>query len=447
MRCNIGNPQALGQRPLSFVRQTLSLVMNPELLEDKVYAPDVRERAMEYLRSVPSAGAYSDSQGIGLVRQHVAEFIAARDGFPASADDIFLTDGASAGVKALLQLLIRGPHDAVIAPVPQYPLYSATTTLYNGTLAPYYLDEAASWGVTEAELEMALKRTAAQGATARALVVINPGNPTGQSLPKAVVEKILLFCAANNLVLMADEVYQENVYGDAPAFVSFKRALSELKAKGEAGDAASKEAAALVQLISFHSTSKGFIGECGLRGGYFELQNVPADVRTQLTKLASISLCSNTIGQFATGLMVRPPQNGDASYETYSHERAAILSSMAARAKLIANALNELPGLACNAAEGAMYLFPRVLLPPRAVEAASAAGFAQADEWYAIKLLESTGLVVVPGSGFGQADGTYHFRTTFLPQKDDLEIVLPKLASFQKAFMAQYAGGDTKDEV
>jgi len=386
---------------------------------------------------VPSAGAYSDSQGIQLVREHVADFISKRDGHPASARDIFLTDGASAGVKALMQMLMRGPHDAVIAPVPQYPLYSATTTLLNGTLSPYYLDESAAWGVTEAELNAALVRATAKGASARALVVINPGNPTGQSLPKPVVVKILEFCAMHGLVLMADEVYQENVYGNAPKFTSFKQALAEVTAKGAPW-------AQHAQLVSFHSTSKGFIGECGLRGGYFELQNVPDDVRAQLTKLASISLCSNVVGQFAAGLMVKPPQEGEASFTTYAAERAGILASMFSRAKLIAEALNKLPGLSCNAAEGAMYLFPRIHLPAKAIAAAEAEGMV-ADEWYCIRLLEATGLVVVPGSGYGQEDGSFHFRTTFLPQKDDLEVVLPKLADFQTKFMKEYAS--EKDEV
>jgi alanine transaminase len=369
----------------------------------------------------------------------VAEFISARDGYPASPDDIFLTDGASAGVKAMCNLLIRGPQDAVIAPVPQYPLYSATASMLDGTLVPYYLDEAAAWGVTEEELQAALARATAQGATARALVVINPGNPTGQSLPAAVIHRIMAFAAEHSLVLMADEVYQENVYGGAPAFCSFKKALSELRAKGDAGDAAAAATAAAVQLVSFHSTSKGFIGECGLRGGYFELQGVPHDVRAQITKLASVSLCSNVVGQFTTGLMLKPPVEGEPSYATYAAERAGILGGMASRAKRIADALNELPGLSCNAAEGAMYLFPRVALPPKAIEAAAAAGIAAPDEWYCLKLLEATGLVVVPGSGFGQADGTFHFRTTFLPPDDALRVVLPKLADFHNGLMAEYA--------
>jgi len=448
VRCNIGNPQALGQKPLSFVRQTLSLIMNPDLMDEKavseLYPSDVLARARAYLGAVPSVGAYSDSQGVKLVREHVADFISARDGYPASAKDIFLTDGASAGVKGLMSVLIRGPHDAVIAPVPQYPLYSATTTMLNGTLAGYYLDEEAAWGVTAAELQAALERASAQGATARALVVINPGNPTGQSLPEAVIANILAFCAKHALVVMADEVYQENVYGGAPKFVSFKKVLAKLAAAGKAGDAEAATIAARTQLVSFHSTSKGFIGECGLRGGYFELQNVPDDVRAQLTKLASVSLCSNVVGQFATGLMVKPPAVGEASHAMYADERAAILESLYTRARLIADALNALPGLSCNAAEGAMYLFPRIHLPKAALAAAAAAGMV-GDEWYCIKLLEATGLVVVPGSGFRQVEGTYHFRTTFLPQQSDLDVVLPKLAAFQSEFMAEYAGG--KDEV
>jgi len=438
VKCNIGNPQALGQKPLTFVRQTLSLLMNPALLDmDLGYPADVIERAKAYIAAVPSVGAYSDSQGVKLVRTHVASFIAARDGFPASADDIYLTDGASAGVKALMTLLIRGAHDAVLVPVPQYPLYSATTTILNGTLAPYYLDESASWGVHLDELKRAHADAKAKGATARALVVINPGNPTGQSLPQAAIEAILAFAASEGLLVMADEVYQENVYGDAPKFSSFKKALARLRAKGEAGDADAADLASKAQVISFHSTSKGFIGECGLRGGYFELQNIAAEVRAQITKLASISLCSNLVGQFATGLMVKPPAVGEPSGEVYAAERKAILDSMFSRAKRIAAALNKLPGISCNAAEGAMYLFPNVAIPPKAIALANAAGMAP-DEWYCIKLLEATGLVVVPGSGFRQVEGTWHFRTTFLPPEDVLQEVLPKLEAFQTEFMATH---------
>ena len=443
VRCNIGNPQALGQRPMTFVRQTLSLLMNPALIEAPeiavLYPADVIERAQAYTAAVPSAGAYSDSQGVLLVRQEVAAFISERDGVEAKPEDIFLTDGASAGVKMMLQLLIRGPQDGVITPVPQYPLYSASVAMLNGTLAPYYLNEDEAWGVSDDELRAALQRAREAGASPRAIVVINPGNPTGQSLPRDAIRRILAFAAAEHLVIMADEVYQENVYGDAPPFTSFRRALAELRTEGEAGDEAAAAAAAAVQLVSFHSTSKGFSGECGLRGGYFELQGFSEEVKGELVKLASVCLCSNLVGQFTTGLMVRPPRPGDASHAQWAAERQAILDSLYSRARRIASALNQLEGFRCNAAEGAMYLFPSVALPPDAIAAAEAAATAP-DEFYCLALLEATGLVVVPGSGFRQVEGTWHFRTTFLPPAEMLDEVLELIASFHQGFLAKYGG-------
>lgn len=125
-----------------------------------------------------------ESQGITSVRQEVADFLERRDGYRADANNIFLTDGASAGVKSILQTIIRDPNtgfrDALMAPIPQYPLYSGSTALYNGTLHPYYLNEERGWSLTVADLDDSLRKAHQQGLTPRALVVINPGNPTGQ---------------------------------------------------------------------------------------------------------------------------------------------------------------------------------------------------------------------------------------------------------------------------
>ena len=118
--------------------------------------------------------------------------------------------------------------------------------------------------------------------TVKALAVINPGNPTGNSLPLENMREIVQFCSEYNLVLMADEVYQENIYDSTLPFYSFKRVLKEMQQPPP------------LQLVSFHSTSKGFLGECGLRGGYFELTGFDPDVKAQLLKLVSIGLCSNT---------------------------------------------------------------------------------------------------------------------------------------------------------
>ena len=459
IRCNIGNPQALGQHPISFARQVLSLVLNPELVDamaggpaagggslaDKrraaaaklLYPADVVARAQAYLGAVPSVGAYSDSQGVPLVRREVAAFIAARDGgHAASPDDVFLTDGASAGVKYWMQAAIRGPQDAVLVPIPQYPLYSAVTTLFNGTLAPYYLDEGAGWEVHLAELERALAASRADGRNVRALVVINPGNPTGQCLGEEAMRAIVAFCRREGLVLMADEVYQENIYRPDRQFTSFKKVLRDLEAD-EAEAAAGGGNLPPVPLVSFHSISKGFTGECGLRGGYFETANVPEEIKAQILKIASVSLCSSVPGQLAVGLMVNPPRAGDASFAAYDGERRAILDSLRRRATKLHAALNRLEGVSCQPLQGAMYAFPSITLPPKAIAAAAAAGVAP-DFLYALRLLEEEHILVVPGSGFKQREHSWHFRTTFLPPEEQIDAVVEKLAAFHARFLEKY---------
>ena len=178
-----------------------------------------------------------------------------------------------------------------------------------------------------------------------------------------------------------------------------------------------------VSLFSFHSCSKGFLGECGVRGGYFEYRNVPEDVAAQILKLQSVSLCANLAGQVATYAMVRPPKPGMPSYATYAAERAAILDTLKERARLLADGLNRIEGITCNVIAGAMYAFPSITLP-----------LGRTDFDYAMALLEATGICVVPGTGFGQVPGTAHFRTTILPPTEKIQQVVAKLGEFHRAF-------------
>jgi len=292
--CNIGNPQQLLQKPISFHRQVLSLVESPWLMENeaikKQFPADVIARAKYYLEdlNINGTGPYSHSQGVPVVRKEVADFITQRDGYKASPNDIFLTNGASGGVDMLLRMCIRNPKDGIMIPIPQYPLYSATIPMYNGSAIPYYLDEESQWSMTREELERAFSRASSDGVLPRGLVVINPGNPTGQSLSVDHMKEIVDFCVKNDVVLMADEVYQENIYGNTP-FTSFRQVVFDQGVQDN------------IQLVSFHSISKGFLGECGKRGGYFELIGFDEDTRALVYKIASIGLCSNVTGQ----LMVR----------------------------------------------------------------------------------------------------------------------------------------------
>lgn len=419
---------------MTFVRQVLSLVVNPALLDthSKIFPADAVARAKTYLAAQPM-GAYSNSQGIKTVREEVAKFIGARDGTPpVDPEQIFLTNGASEGVRYLMQSLLRsrlaGFNDGVLVPIPQYPLYSALTTLLNGQLVPYYLQEEQGWALQPADLAKALADARHHGICVRGLVVINPGNPTGQLLTRENMESIIQLCVAENLVLMADEVYQTNVYVDDRNFVSFRKVALDMGYEASGGQ---------LQLVSFHSVSKGFMGECGMRGGYFELFGVPADVKAQLYKLASISLCSNTTGQITAGLMVNPPKEGDPSFPTYDKERSETLASLCRRAQKLTAGLEKLEGVSVQPSTGAMYSFPRITLPPKFLAEAAKKG-TKPDELYCLRLVEATGIVVVPGSGFGQVDGTWHFRTTFLPPEEKMDEVLQRLTAFHTKFLEAY---------
>merc|ERR1711915_241729 len=173
-------------------------------------------------------GAYSDSRGLPGIRKEVAEFIERRDGYPSDPDLIFLTDGASKGVMQILNTIIRDEKDGILVPVPQYPLYSAAISLFGGTLAPYYLEESANWGLDIGELRKSVLEARYKGITVRAMVIINPGNPTGQCLSRDNIKELIEFCYVENLVLLADEVYQQNIYQDERPFVSAKKVLMDM---------------------------------------------------------------------------------------------------------------------------------------------------------------------------------------------------------------------------
>jgi DNA-binding transcriptional MocR family regulator len=213
----------------------------PQLLDDpraaEIFPTDALERARKYLAGIPGGtGAYSESKGARILREDVAAGIAERDGFPCSADDLWLTDGASVAVHYLMRVLLRDEGDAVLTPIPQYPLYSATITLYGarrrapsasssggqtactaavaqpqlppalrpptancahpagGSLLPYYLSEEKGWQTSVEHLTAQVQSARAEGKHVRAMVVINPGNPTGQVLDRSNQEDIVKFC-------------------------------------------------------------------------------------------------------------------------------------------------------------------------------------------------------------------------------------------------------------
>ncbi|CAI5439058.1 unnamed protein product [Caenorhabditis angaria] len=432
IKANIGDAHAMGQKPITYIRQLLACIANPVIMEtDKSIPSDVIENAKTFLGSCggQSAGAYSQSTGVEVVRKHVAEYITKRDGgIPTNSEDICLSGGASESIRNVLKLFIN-KNDAkkvgVMIPIPQYPLYSATLEEFGLGQVGYYLNESSNWSLDEAELERSLKESS-EKYDVRVLCVINPGNPTGQVLSRENIETIVRFAQKHNLFLLADEVYQDNVYAQGSQFHSFKKVVTEMGAPYDK-----------IELASFHSVSKGYMGECGMRGGYVEFLNLDSEVYVLFKKMISAKLCSTVLGQAVIDAVVNPPKEGQPSYALWKKERDAVLASLKERATLVEKAYSSIDGISCNPVQGAMYAFPSVQIPAKAVEKARSLN-QEPDFFYAMQLLETTGICIVPGSGFGQKDGTYHFRTTILPQSDLFKDMLTRFTKFHNDFLAEY---------
>lgn len=293
----------------------------------------------------------------------------------------------------------------------------------------YSLDESSGWSLDLTSIEMQVKNARKQGKRIRAFVVINPGNPTGQCLSSETLTNLLAFAEAQGgFPIIADEVYQENVYTpEVRPFVSMRSALHSR------GDVAWKTN----ELISVHTVSKGTFGECGMRCGYLHLMNLHPDTMSVLYKIQSVQLSPVVPSQIIMGIMCNPPKPGDASFGSHTKEKKDILESLKRRAMYMAETFNSLDGVTCTAPEGAMYVFPQVRLPSAAIAAAKAIGKAP-DMFYSLALLDEVGICVVPGASFGQADGTYHFRTTILPAENHMPDMRQKFVDFHTKFMRKF---------
>jgi alanine transaminase len=435
---NIGNPHSVGQRALTWPRQVLALVDLPNNIgidnphASKMFPADAIKRAKLIKEGLGScgSGAYTHSQGAFIFRKEICRFIEKRDGLQKGDTDpncIFMTNGASSGIGMILNVLIADDSCGVMIPIPQYPIYSASIDSLGGQKVGYYLDENCGWDMQMEELQRSLDDATSSGITVNSFVLINPGNPTGQVLKRETIQEIVRFCSKHSLVLLADEVYQENIYDDYVEFYSCKKAahdtgLAQLDS---------------VELVSFHSTSKGLLGECGRRGGYMELVGIDSSVRDQLYKLASSGLCSNVPGQIMTSIMVNGPEKGDVSYKLHENEKQMIYVSLKRRAKIVSDGFNSIPGFSCQPVQGAMYCFPSIKIPLSAIEYARKNGFTP-DTLYALSLLENTGICVVPASGFGQEEGRFGFRTTFLPSEEEMVRVVNSVGAHHKKFCSKY---------
>ncbi|XP_068446228.1 alanine aminotransferase 2-like [Clinocottus analis] len=321
----------------------------------------------------------------------------------------------------VVKLLARGEEETqtgVLTPIPCPHTMPALLDQAGVTLVPYQLMEGQGWAVDLDELHRALK-TARGRCDPRALYISNPGNPTGHVQDWKSIEEVIQFAAAERLLLLVDEVYQDSVYGQGREFISYKRVLFEMD----------KEDSETVQLVSFHSLSSAHMGECGLRAGYMELVNIDPEVMHFVETMLCTDISTPVTGQLALDLMVNPPQPRDISFDTFTQEILLSQATLSQNAQRAQEFLNDLPGMSCQPAMGGIYLYPRLHIPSKIIEKAKILDV-EADVLYCQMLLEEKGVLLGAGCQYGETAGNHHLRLCILVLPDTLEEVLAGLGSF-----------------
>ncbi|XP_039609747.1 alanine aminotransferase 2-like isoform X2 [Polypterus senegalus] len=357
-----GDFHAMGIKYITFVRQILAASAYPELLKSGQLPVDIEQRIVQFFKDwgKQSIGSYSEDYGIGFVRRNVARFIKKRDGgIACDPENIYITNGATNGLQLILRLFDyeEGPSQTgVLVPVPSYTRFRIMVDVAGGVNVPYYLNEERSWALDMTELKRAVK-CAREHCSPKILYFINPGNPTGQVMSRRIMEDIIKFAAEEKLLLVADEVYQDQVFGDNCSFLSFKKVLFEMESVYRDN----------VELVSVNSVSKAYLGECGFRCGYMETVNIDPEATTQLRRLMTSSCHPSIIGQIVLDILMKPPQPGEPSYENFNKEKTFIMNTLARNSKLAVQTINALPGLRCNPIQASMFCYTRIELPSKAL--------------------------------------------------------------------------------
>ena len=331
---------------------------------------------------------YTPSPGIASARDAIAEDFQSR-GLYIAADRVLLTSGTSEGIELTLTALLN-PGDEVLVPVPTYPLYTAVIAKLGAVARYYHTDPERDWAPDLTHIEsLVTSRT-------RALVVIDPNNPTGAVYADETREALVELSERHGLLLLADEVYGDLAY-DGP--VSPIGALNP--------DAA---------VVSYSSLSKAYLAP-GWRAGWMAFGRSPRldDLLGGVRKLADGRLCSPGPMQHAITAAMR----GDRRFQE------GLRADLRRRAELTTQRLNAIDGITCVAPRGAFYAMPQVALPP---------GRTDAD--YVLGLLRATGVLCVFGSGFGTTPEDGFFRVVFLAPQAELEAIYDDMAAFTGEFLA-----------
>ncbi|MBT2504492.1 pyridoxal phosphate-dependent aminotransferase [Streptomyces sp. ISL-98] len=350
------------------------------------------EIVQDMIRMLPRAHGYTDSRGVLSARRAVAQRYQALGLPDVSVDDIFLGNGVSELVSMAVQALLE-TGDEVLIPAPDFPLWTAVTTLSGGKAVHYLCDESADW---YPDLDdMASKITD----RTKAVVIINPNNPTGAVYPREIIEGILDLARRHQLMVFADEIYDQIVYDDAVHHT----------------------AAALARdlvVLTFSGLSKSY-RVAGFRSGWLVVTGPKQHAKSYLeglTMLASMRLCANAPAQYA----IQAALGGRQSI----HELTAKGGRLNEQREVAWAKLNEIPGVSCVKPKGALYAFPR--LDPKIHKIHD-------DEKFVLDLLLREKIQVVQGTGFNWPRPD-HFRILTLPYADDLDAAISRIGRFLSGY-------------
>ncbi|TDC13384.1 pyridoxal phosphate-dependent aminotransferase [Streptomyces sp. 8K308] len=346
------------------------------------------EILQDIIRTLPQAHGYSDSRGILPARRAVAQHYQERGMTDVGVDDVFLGNGVSELVSMAVQALVEDG-DEILIPAPDFPLWTAVTTLAGGKPVHYLCDESSDWYPDLAD--MAAKITD----RTRAVVIINPNNPTGAVYPREIVEGILDLARRHHLMVFSDEIYDKILYDDA-----VHRSAALL--------------APDLLCLTFSGLSKAY-RVAGFRSGWVVVSGPRQHARNYLeglTTLASMRLCANTPAQHA----IQAALGGRQSIEDLVLPGGRLREQR----DVAWEKLNEIPGVSCVKPKGALYAFPRI--DPKVHPIVD-------DERFVLDLLLREKIQVVQGTGFNWPRPD-HFRILTLPHADVLESAISRIGRF-----------------
>ncbi|MBB1160931.1 pyridoxal phosphate-dependent aminotransferase [Aquariibacter albus] len=358
-------------------------------------APD--EIVQDMIRNLPSAAGYTDSKGLFAPRRAVVHYTQEKGIAGVTVDDVYLGNGASELIAMSMNALLDAG-DEVLVPAPDYPLWTASVSLSGGTPVHYLCDEGADWYPDLDDIRR--KITPAT----RAIVIINPNNPTGALYPEPLLRELVEIARQHKLIVFADEIYDKTLY-DGNVHTSIASLADD------------------VFFVTFNGLSKNYRA-CGYRAGWMVVsgnKRQAKDYIEGLNMLASMRLCANTPGQLAV-------QTALGGYQSIK-DLVAPQGRLTRQRDMAYERMSAIPGVSVVKPKAALYMFPR--LDPKVYPI-------QDDQQFAYELLAEEKVLIVQGTGFNwpQPD---HFRLVFLPNTDDLGEALDRIERFLAGYRRRHS--------